>query len=133
MSGFQISETHRERGHIFWLILDGKCRIRIGSDFEGHVSLSLAPQNTLPESWDKWIYLEIVIYLLTKRQRNLDYLDGPLDQNYVLKTLADELQVYAERIIKIFSGTQITEYEIEFTRLRKEMNVVSAADKKSKG
>jgi hypothetical protein len=127
-SGFEITQISRERRNIIWCILDGHCRINIGSDIEGHVYLSLSTHNMPIEQWQRWYYLEVVVFMLSGKKTNLDYLDGNLDQEFVLKILAGELYKYLERISEIFSEPNLHLYEQEFKALRQEMNLLQVSE-----
>jgi hypothetical protein len=121
-AGFEINQVNEEPRNVVWCILDGKCRIRVGRDGDGHAYLSIAPKDTPTEFWQNWIYLEVVVYYLSSKQKNLDYLDSKIDRQLALGTLAANLQQYLNQILDIFSGKDFEKYRQEFETLRQEMN-----------
>jgi hypothetical protein len=130
-SGFSITEQQRERRHVFWVLLDGTYRLRIGSDIDGHVYLALAPLGTPREAWKKWTYLEVVIYMLTEGKTNLDYLDSGLDQEFVLSVLSRQLYKHLDAVSHIFSGENPGKYEATFRELRREMTDIHLRGKQT--
>lgn len=123
-SGFKIIKYEHQVRHVFFIHLEGHCQIEIGSDIDGHVYLLLAVKNIPHGQGNDWFSLSTVIYMLTGKKINLDYLDDNLDQDFVIKTLSTYFHLHLEKILSIFREGEIDKHKSQLQNLRKELNKI---------
>lgn len=117
--GFRIIDIVRQQYHIFWVVLEAQCSIRIGSDRDGIVYITIAKRDTPVEKWEEWFTFGLLIYFLSKHNIYIGCFYGDLnqkDQQY--ERFAQPMSDYIDEIIALFLSDDFEKTSVELKKLR---------------
>lgn len=117
--GFKITSVISQTHDIVWVILEAECLIRIGSDRDSNVYITLAKRGTTVDNWEDWYTLAVVIYFLSKMTYYIGGYSGDLKQkDEQLRRFAKPLRDYLDEIVVLFTNRRFNDIKFELKKLR---------------
>lgn len=107
-NGFEIVNSTIEKDPIFYIVLDGKFRIRIGRTLDGEVYVDFALLNTPVHSWKEWCSLRLVLYYLSNKSIFLESVPVTIVGDIQMERLAKFVSDNFQQIFELFTGSQFS-------------------------
>lgn len=120
---YQITEIELYEFGMFWVILNGKCQIKIGRDREGEIYMDFTEIGTPSKEWKKWSALDVLIYYLTNRKVQIfkEKIDIS-NTEFQMERLSRILKEYLSKIESFFVKGNFSLHKKELNRLRHEID-----------